>query len=60
LFDQGEPEAQEKAEKFAYQIGSGRTEVEILQITKEKIDPDLYFYNNPDDLIYLKKELRLY
>ena len=60
LFDQGEEEAQEKAEKFAYQIGSGRTQVEILNITDEKIDPDDYFRKHPDDLIYLKKELKVY
>lgn len=60
LFDQGEEEAQEKAEKFAYQIGSGNTEVEILNITDEKVDPDQYFYDNPDDLLYIKKELHLF
>lgn len=60
LFDQGEEEAQEKAEKFAYQIGSGRTEVEILNITNDKVDPDQYFYDNPDDLLHLKRELHLW
>jgi hypothetical protein len=59
LFDQGEEEAMMKAEKFAYQIGSSKCNVEILDLGIDG-DPDEAFLGKEDDVLYLKKELRLY
>jgi hypothetical protein len=60
LYDEEEA-AQEQAEKLGYLVGSGSTNVEVISLGSEgKSDPDEMLRNKPDDITYIKKELKLY
>ncbi len=60
LYDE-EEKAQEQAEKLGYLVGSGSTNVEVISLGSDvKSDPDELLRGKPDEITYIKKELKLY